>query len=328
MELQFPSVTLFLTFLFLFMVVRRLKKTTANNSTVKLLPGPWKLPFVGNMHQLISSLPHHSITDLAKKYGPLMLLQLGEVPTVVVSSAKVAEEVMNTNDIIFAQRPYVPSMDIMSYDYKDIIFTPYGNYWRQMRKICRIELLSPTCVQSFQSIREKEVSDIIKYIAFNEGASINLSEKIFSLSYGTTARAAFGMKDKGQEEFIKVMSKAFQLAGGFRLADMYPSSELLRWISGMRAEVEKLHQASDRILENIVNEHKESRKRMKEEGDELVEENLVDALLKLQEQGDLEFPLENDNIKAIIMDMFRDVKRANPIGFGLVLMGFGLNGSG
>ncbi|XVF77129.1 hypothetical protein PTKIN_Ptkin14bG0015900 [Pterospermum kingtungense] len=71
---------------------------------------------------------------------------------------------------------------------------------------------------------------------------------------------------------------------------MYPPSEQLKLISRLRIEVEKLHQASDRILENIVSERKESRNRMNQAGNELVEENLVDVLLRLQEHVTLSFP--------------------------------------
>ncbi|XWS51766.1 hypothetical protein CRYUN_Cryun11dG0011400 [Craigia yunnanensis] len=85
---------------------------------------------------------------------------------------------------------------------------------------------------------------------------------------------------------------------------MYPSSEVLKQISGVRIKLEKLHQDSDRILENIVNDHKERRNSMMEACYEQVEGDLVDVLLKFQYQGDLEFPLTNDNIKAVIQDMF------------------------
>ncbi|XVE50795.1 hypothetical protein DITRI_Ditri01bG0191800 [Diplodiscus trichospermus] len=305
MELQ-VYVSLFFTFLFLFTVVRTLKKTKTNKSTVKLPPGPWKLPIIGNIHQLISSsLPHQTLSDLATKYGPLMHIQLGEIPAIVVSSANIAEQVLKTNDIIFAERPHVFASDAISYNSKAILFTPYGNYWRQMRKICTMELLSATRVQSFHTIREEEVSDFIKSIALNEGSPINLSEKIFSLSYGVTARAALGKKSKGQDEFIRIITEAVELTSGFSLADMFPSIEVLKLIIGLKNKVKKVHQASDRILEDIVNEHKEKRNRMMEAGNEqAAERDLVDVLLNLQEQGDLEFPLANDNIKAVIQDMF------------------------
>ncbi|XWS11322.1 hypothetical protein CRYUN_Cryun38cG0073700 [Craigia yunnanensis] len=93
-----------------------------------------------------------------------------------------------------------------------------------------------------------------------------------------------------QEEFIRIVSEIVKLAGGFCLPYMYPSSDVLKKISGMRIKLEKLHRASDKILENIVNEHKEKRNKM------------IEAAAK--EQGDLEFPLSNDYIKGVIQDMF------------------------
>ncbi|KAK8527113.1 hypothetical protein V6N12_054338 [Hibiscus sabdariffa] len=302
--MEFPFITIpIITLVFLFMVTRIVSKTKPKNSVVKNLPpGPRKLPLIGNMHQLVSSLPHRTLRDLADKYGALMQLQLGQVTTIVVSSAEIAKEIMKTHDLIFSQRPHVLAAQIMAYNSTAIIFTPYGNYWRQMRKICMMELLSPSRVQSFRSVREEEVSDLIESLYTNAGSPVNLSQKIYSMTYGITARSAFGKKSKEQEEFIRIMAELVKLAGGFCLSDMYPSSELLKLISGMRVKLNKLHQASDKILENIVNEHRD--KRNQTGGCNPQQEDLVDILLKIQQQGDLEFPLTNDNIKAVIQDVF------------------------
>ncbi|XVF56362.1 hypothetical protein PTKIN_Ptkin06aG0114200 [Pterospermum kingtungense] len=64
-------------------------------------------------------------------------------------------------------------------------------------------------------------------------------------------------------------------------------------------KLEKNHQEADRILGNIVNEHKESRARAKGTSEES-DEDLVDVLLRLQEHG--EFSLTDCNIKAVILD--------------------------
>ena len=51
------------------------------------LPRPRGLPLIGNLHQL-GAVPHDSLAALAAKHdAPLMLLRLGSVPTLVVSTA-------------------------------------------------------------------------------------------------------------------------------------------------------------------------------------------------------------------------------------------------
>ncbi|XVF86296.1 hypothetical protein PTKIN_Ptkin18bG0028600 [Pterospermum kingtungense] len=87
-----------------------------------------------------------------------MHLQLGQVSTEVVSSPEIAKEIMKTHDIIFAYRPLLVVLTITTYGYTDIAFALYGNYWRQLQKLCMTKLLSVTRVQSFQSIREEEAT--------------------------------------------------------------------------------------------------------------------------------------------------------------------------
>uniref|UniRef100_A0A2C9W7G6 Cytochrome P450 n=1 Tax=Manihot esculenta TaxID=3983 RepID=A0A2C9W7G6_MANES len=272
-------------------------KRRAKPSSQKLPPGPWKLPVIGNMHQLLDSLPHRSLARLAMKYGPLMHLKLGEVSTVVVSSPDIAKQILKTHDIDFAQRSSFLAPEIITYDCTDIVFSPYGGYWRQLRKICMVELLSTKRVQSFRWIREEEVENLIKTISSHEGSPINVSDLIFSLTYGMVSRAAFGKKYKDQEQFMKVIKKVFELASGFSVADMYPSIKLLQKVTGLRPKLEKLHGIADRILGNIIKEHRNKN------GNEM-EEDTVDVLLKLQEHADLEFPISDKIIKTVILDLF------------------------
>ncbi|PSR96248.1 Premnaspirodiene oxygenase [Actinidia chinensis var. chinensis] len=301
MDFQFPSIPLLLAcLLFLSMVVKIVKKSTSSSSIPKLPPGPWKLPIIGNIHQLVGSLPHHNLRKLAGTYGPLMHLQLGQVSTMVVSSPEIAKEVLKDHDIVFAQRPFLLASQIFSYGSTNIVFSPYGDYWRQMRKICVMELLSARRVQSFQGIREEEVLNLVKSISKDTGLSINLSKKISSLTYGMVARAAFGKRNKDQEEFISLVEEATFLAAGFSIVDLYPSVKVLEVITGMRSRLEKLRNRLDKILESIVNEHRDGNSST-EGGKSRETEDLVDVLLRVQKHGDLEFALTDDNIKAVIL---------------------------
>ena len=56
----------------------------------KMRPSPPALPILGHLH-LVGSLPHVSLRSLARKHGhDLMLLRLGAMPVVVVSSPPAA----------------------------------------------------------------------------------------------------------------------------------------------------------------------------------------------------------------------------------------------
>ncbi|KAL5101212.1 hypothetical protein RYX36_005539 [Vicia faba] len=298
---NFSNFTLMLSFLFLLVLFKIVtRRSTSKNSNSNLPPGPWTLPFIGNIHQIISSpLPHHSFKTLAQKYGPLMYLKLGEVPYLIASSPEMAKEIMKTQDLNFCDRPNLMLPKIFSYNNTDILFSAYGEHWRQLRRICVIELLSAKRVQSFRSIREEEVEDLVKSISANEGLVVNLSHMIFSMTYGITARAALGKRSKHQQLFRSAINGIVNMLGGVCIADLYPSIKMLQRMSRAKTKIEKIHREVDTIMQDIINDHKSIHR---EEGKD---ENLMEALIKIQQENEeSQHPLTDDNMKAIIQDMF------------------------
>lgn len=94
-----------------------------------------------------------------------MHLQLGEISTIVISSPQLAKAITKTHDLTFANRPTLLAMDVVFYKCTDIAFSPYGEYWRQMRRICVLELLSMKMVKSFSSIRQEKLSRLVLSIS-------------------------------------------------------------------------------------------------------------------------------------------------------------------
>ncbi|TYG82575.1 hypothetical protein ES288_D01G100100v1 [Gossypium darwinii] len=303
MDIQFKLLPLSFTFLaFIFMVLKLWMRSKKKDSPKNLPPAPLKLPLIGHLHLLMVSLPHHRLTELAKRHGSLMHLQLGELSHIVVSSPEAAKEVMKTHDINFANRPHLLAAEIMLYNFSDIGFTPYGSHWRQLRKVCTLELLSAKRVQSFRSIREEEVSSLITSIFCNTGSEINFGELLCNLSYNITLRTTLVGRCKLQHEtFIPIVKEFVEALGGFSITDLFPSIKLLPMISGMRAKLERCHHDLDMMLESIIEEHRASNANLGNSDDET--DDLLDVLLNLQDHGGLEFPLTTDNIKAVILDM-------------------------
>ncbi|GLT56717.1 hypothetical protein SLA2020_297400 [Shorea laevis] len=122
----------------------------------KLPPSPPKLPFIGNLHQM-GNLPHQALQNLSKKHGPILLLQLGSIKTLVVSSAEPARDVLKTHDLDCCSRPPSPGPKRLSYNHLDIAFAPDGDYWKKMKALFISELVSMKRVKSFAYAREAEV---------------------------------------------------------------------------------------------------------------------------------------------------------------------------
>lgn len=226
-----------------------------------------------------------------------MHLKLGQLSTMVVSSPEFAKEVMKTHDVKFASRPQTLVSKIIFYDSSTVTFSPYGDYWKQLRKICVQELLSIPQVQSYRPIREEELSNLVEFIGSHVGSVINLSEEIYSTGYAITSKAAFGNKSKEQERFVSVVKEVGKVAGGFDIADLFPSVQLLHLLSGLRPKLERLHLEANRIMDIIIKEHKDQETR---QAGQTVVKDLVDVLLKFHDHADLEFSLTTDNIKAVI----------------------------
>ncbi|KAL2906621.1 Cytochrome P450 71D10 [Bienertia sinuspersici] len=298
MEFSIPYYSSTLLVLIISMII--FIKLTKTQRPKNLPPGPPKLPLIGNLHQLASknTLPHHRLAELARVHGPIMHLQLGEVSTVVISSAEMAKEVMKTHDFMLCNRPEMLMPKIVYYNSSDIALCPYGEYWRQVRKIATLELFTGRRIQAFRCLREEGVLDFVKALLphAKDGSVVNLTSKIFTLNFDITLRLAINKKGKEGEEFRRLTTVLTELVSGFSIGDLYPSMEFISVISGMKSKLQKLGNGVDKVMDPIIEEHMSNMREGKEEGD------LVDVLLKFHKDrihDSKEFSLTTDNIKAI-----------------------------
>nr|ALG05131.1 cytochrome P450 [Sinopodophyllum hexandrum] len=266
-------------------------------------PSPPKLPILGHLH-LLTSMPHHSLTRLSQKHGPLLYLQLGQIPTLVISSARLARLILKTHDHAFSSRPQLISAQYLSFGCSDITFSPYGPYWRQARKICITELLHHKRVTSFQLIRDEEVNRLMAYISSQSGLKTDVSDKFFGLANDVLCRVAFGKRFVGEmDRLVEVLTETQSLFAGFSVADFYPGLEWVNSVSGLKRRLVKNLSDLRRVCDEIITEHVGNKKESKSNG-LLGHEDFVDVLLRVQKGGDLEVPITDDNLKALVLDMF------------------------
>ena len=129
-------------------------------------------------------------------------------------------------------------------------------------------------------------------------------KKLFLFTNASTCRSIFGKTYKNQNELVMLIQRAVSLSRGFELADLYPSKTFLHGISGMKSKLMKARTKVDMLLDNMINVHRENRANGKNCNGESVTEDLIDVFLRVMESGEFQFPLTNDNIKAIILVSF------------------------
>ncbi|CAI9284107.1 unnamed protein product [Lactuca saligna] len=278
------------------------------NPRSKLPPAPRGLPIIGNLHQLdTSNLPDH-LWQLSKRYGPLMSLRLGSVQTLVVSSARMAKEVLKTNDAIFCSRPVLTGQKKITYGYKGLILTPYNDYWREMRKICTLHLFTSRRVLSFRGDREEEVmlminkikSQIVTSSSSSSQVVVNLNESVMTVTSMIICRMAFGKRDGPEmSRFHGLLLECQAVLVHFYFRDYFPLMGWIDHLNGSMARLEKNFKDMDAFYQQLVDEHLNSENRPKN-----MQHDIIDILLQLKNDNSFSLDLTFDHIKAIVMDIF------------------------
>ncbi|KAL1538823.1 premnaspirodiene oxygenase-like isoform X1 [Salvia divinorum] len=156
---------------------------------------------------------------------------LGQVDAIVVSSPEIAKEMLKDKDPVYADRPESIALSIFWYNYVDITFSPYGHYWRKMRKICVLELLSAKNVRSFGLIRKDEVGRLVESLRLHGEEPVNLTEMVYLALSSIICRAAFGKVLKDKEALTRLVRVALEMGTGHLLADIFPSSVIANAVS-------------------------------------------------------------------------------------------------
>ncbi|XP_010686309.2 cytochrome P450 CYP82D47-like [Beta vulgaris subsp. vulgaris] len=303
-HLSTATTSLLTLLLFLYCLLKWKNYTHTNKGKEPPIPSnSW--PIIGHLH-LLSGLPHISLGKLADTYGPIFMIKLGKDRALVVSSAEMAKQCLGAGDKVFLNRPHKIFVEHMAYNTALLGFSPYGEYWRELRKIITIELLSNHRVEMFKNVRVSEVRSGINRISGTGSELVDMKQWFHDISINTIIRLVSGKssiefhQSEVHNQCMKAIRDFFELAGVFVPADALP---FLRWldIGGYEKKMKRVAKVIDVVAQKWLEEHKE-RKSSKEKDEK---RDFMDVMLSVFETGqDKPFKFDSDTIiKATSMAM-------------------------
>ncbi|KAG4175495.1 hypothetical protein ERO13_A11G188700v2 [Gossypium hirsutum] len=259
------------------------------------------LPIIGHMHLFGGQqLTHKTLGGMADKYGPVFCIRLGSHDVLVLNSWEMAKECFTVHDKVFSTRPNIAASKLLGYDFAMFGFAPYGSYWREMRKIATIELLSSNRIDMLKHIRVSEVKTAVRELyktwlsEGNEerGVSVDMKQWFGDLTLNIALRMVGGKRYFGPnadcEEVEaqgckKVMRDFFYLFGVFVLSDVIP---FLGWLNfqGYEKTMKRTAKELDSIVGGWLKEHKQKRNLG---GGVIEEQDFMDAMLSILEDANV-----------------------------------------
>ncbi|VAI49853.1 unnamed protein product [Triticum turgidum subsp. durum] len=236
-----------------------------------------------------------------------MLLRVCERVAIVVSSAEAARAIYKGNEAAFSERLSSPSIDELSRQHgQGIVFAPYGDHWRLLRRILMTELLSARRVEAFRQIRAEEAARLVSSLhATSDGRLVNMDEpeRLDEFMTDSAVRGIFGDRLPDRAAFLKIVKQGVGLSSLFDLRDLFPSSRLVRLLP-RSSRAERQRQEMFRLMDNILKTHEE--RRMGRDGDD--EQDMVDVLLRIQKEGNMRVSLTDGVIRALLIVSSIDLK--------------------
>ncbi|XP_042394224.1 cytochrome P450 78A5-like [Zingiber officinale] len=232
---------------------------------------------------------HRELLTLSRSFKAtdLMAFSVGFTRFVVSSHPNTAKEILYSS--AFADRPVKESAYELLF-HRAMGFAPFGDYWRNLRRISSAYLFSPRRIASLgeqrRAIGNKMVSDV-RALMKNHGEA-EMRRVLHFASLNNVMMSVFGksyddLGDGEASELEWLVKEGYALLGVFNWSDHFP---FLRWLDlqGVRRRCRRLVKRVNAFVGRLIEQHRDKKtngKEMDDAGD------FVDVLLGLEAEEKL-----------------------------------------
>ncbi|CAN8305298.1 unnamed protein product [Cochlearia groenlandica] len=273
--------------------------TKSSSKTKVSIPGP-----SGSLSVFSGSTPHRVLAALAKRFQAvsLMAFSVGFSRFVISSEPETAKEILNGS--AFVDRPVKESAYELLF-HRAMGFAPYGEYWRNIRRISATHLFNPKRIAGFEGVRVsnglkmvEKIKSIVTSGSSGDGHEVEVKKVVHLGSLNNLMTTVFGesydFDDVNGKYLDSMVSEGYELLGMFNWSDHFWG---LRWFDfqGVRKRCKTLVSQVNAFVGQIVEDHK-TKKMNNVHGEE---SNFVDGLLGMQKEE----KISDSDIIAVLWEM-------------------------
>ncbi|XP_078522261.1 cytochrome P450 2J2-like [Lissotriton helveticus] len=224
-------------------------------------PGPTPLPIIGNLWTLKFILHPDTLMQLAKTYGNIFTVWLGNQPVVVLNGCQTVREGLISHSEELSGRPTTPSIEELSKG-KGVVFSS-GHNWKQQRRFGVTVLRNLGLGKKSLEVRiQEEAQSLVEFFAMQRGKSLDPTHPIVLSVTNVICSVVFGHRFSRDDKEIHQLIEANELVVnnlGTKWALLYNTFPwLMRHLPGPHNNIFKGNALVEEFVKKEIKSHKEN----------------------------------------------------------------------
>lgn len=254
---------------------------------VRLPPGPTPIPFIGNKLQIPKRKPWVQFEEWSRTYGPIYTLWIGRKPTLIISDAQVAAELMEKRSNKYSSRPRMVVMGEVYNGNASILTQAYGKAWSTRRRMLH-QALNPKALRLYKPTQAAEAVRLCNALLreperWEKEVERFTSSVVFCVAYGHRIDSLEARVVADRFRFMHFQA-SLNLPGKY-LAESFPLlAKLPNWLAPWKTEVQSMGKQDGEANLALLNIVKQDIAVAKSKGDtNTLPDSLCKLLLELRE---------------------------------------------